>query len=141
MTLQLASDRHSSDRHSKIAIDPLTQYRRSQVKQEIGQKIYTALQSAKDLPLDQCLGEITARLLAIQKYCEFLGKTFIVIEEHTTCNNYELGGCVQDQAILFRGPSEDASVAICVTDKGSLLHRNSSSWQVYRNAGDVCPLR
>jgi hypothetical protein len=136
MTLQLASNPYT-----QIAIDSFAQYQRSQVKQEVGRRIHTALQSAKDLPPDQCLGEIASQLLAIQKYCELLGKTFVVIEEQITCNSYELGGCAQDQAILFRGPSEDASVAICVTHQGSLLHRNSSSWQIYRNVGDVCPLK
>ncbi|MCL6433564.1 MAG: hypothetical protein K6T90_04990 [Leptolyngbyaceae cyanobacterium HOT.MB2.61] len=113
---------------------------RSQIKQELRQKIYTALQSAKNLPPEDCLKEIETRLLAIQSDCRALKKTFIVVEEKITCDQYELGGSNQDTAILFRGPAEDASVAICVTAKGSLLHRNGYPWTVYRNAGDVDPI-
>ncbi|NJP12034.1 MAG: hypothetical protein HC866_23285 [Leptolyngbyaceae cyanobacterium RU_5_1] len=104
------------------------------------QRIQTALQYAKELPADDCLEEIKDRLLAIQSYCKTVGKTFIVVEEEITCDQYELGGCNQDVAILFRGPNEDASVAICVTAQGSLLHRNGYPWKVYRNAGDVDPV-
>ncbi|MEL6384465.1 MAG: hypothetical protein AAFQ89_18815 [Cyanobacteria bacterium J06626_18] len=62
------------------------------------------------------------------------------MQESITCDEYDLGGSFKDKAILFRGPSEDASVAICLTDKGSLLHRNGSLWRLYGNAGDVNPL-
>jgi hypothetical protein len=62
-----------------------------------------------------------------------------VIEEKITCDQYELGGRRQDSAILFRGPNKEATVAICVTAKGSLLHRNDYPWTIYRNAGDVDP--
>ena len=56
-------------------------------------------------------------------------------------DEYELGGSHQQKATLFRGPSEDASVAICVTSQGSLLHRNGSLWQIYYNAGDINPTK
>jgi uncharacterized protein YigA (DUF484 family) len=112
---------------------------RSQIKQELRQKIQTALQTARLLSPSDRLQAIRERLLAIQTYCKPLKKTFIVVEEKITCDQYELGGYQQDAAILFRGPNEDASVAICVTSKGSLLHRNSSPWKIYKNAGDVNP--
>lgn len=112
---------------------------RQHFKHELRQKIQTALQSAKELAPDACLNEIKNRLLAIQMDCGAIGKPFIVVEEMITCDQYELGGRTQDTATLFRGPHESASVAICVTLKGSLLHRNSNPWQVYRNAGDVNP--
>jgi len=108
-----------------------------EVRQELGQKIHAALQSAKDLPLQDCLTDIRTRLLEIQAYCASIGKAFIVIEERIACNQYDLGCCHHHTATLFRGPREDASVAICVTDQGSLLHRNHSEWQVYRNVGDI----
>ena len=110
---------------------------REQVKQELRQKIHAALQSAKELPPDQCLREVRNRLFAIQRYCAVFGKTFIAIEEMITCDQYELGGNHRDSAILFRGPSVDASVAICVTHQGSVLHRNSGFWKIYKDAGDV----
>ncbi|EKQ67987.1 hypothetical protein OsccyDRAFT_4289 [Leptolyngbyaceae cyanobacterium JSC-12] len=110
---------------------------RSRIKQELRQKINAALQVAQCLPPQECLQEIKSRLLAIQADCSLIQKTFIVIEERITCDQYGLGGYRNHMATLFRGPSEDASVAICVTDRGSLLHRNGSPWQVYRNAGDV----
>lgn len=110
---------------------------RSQVKQELRQQIHTTLQSAKDLPPQECLRKIEAGLLDIQAYCQRIAKTFIVVEQRITCDEYELGGDKHHTATLFRGPNDDASVAICVTDQGSLLHRNSCVWQVYRNAGDI----
>jgi hypothetical protein len=107
------------------------------VKQELRQRIFATLQCAKDLPVQECLQEVKTRLLAIQAYCETIDKTFIVVEERITCDQYDLGGYKRSAATLFRGPSEDASVAICVTDQGSLLHRTSPQWQVYRDAGDI----
>jgi hypothetical protein len=126
------SEQVSANRKNSLISNP-----RSQVKQDLRQKIQLALQSAKDLPPQQCLREIRNRLLAIQAYCRTINKTFIVVEERITCNQYGLGGQQYNGAILFRGPSEDASVAICVTDNGSLLHRNSSPWKIYRNTGDI----
>lgn len=116
---------------------PSNQSQQEQIKQEIKRRIHEALQIAKDLSPDDCSSEIRNRLLAVQLYCKSVGKTFIFVEEPITCDQYELGGYHKDSAILFRGPSEDASVAICVTDKGSLLHRNSSPWRIYKNIGDV----
>jgi hypothetical protein len=110
---------------------------REQFKQELRQKINVMLQYAKELPPEQCLREIRSRLFAIQHYCAAIGKTFIAIEEMITCDQYELGGNYSDTATLFRGPNVDASVAICVTKQGSLLHRNSGFWRIYRDAGDV----
>jgi hypothetical protein len=121
-------------RTHSLALDP-----RLQIKQELRQRIQSALQFAKTLAPDSCLNEIKTRLQAIQSYCETVQKTFIVVEQQITCEQYDLGGTCQDTAILFRGPSEDASVAICVTGKGSLLHRNGCTWQIYKNAGDVNP--
>jgi hypothetical protein len=131
MTLQLERTKGSDHR--------ILQTQRSQIKQELQQRIHEALQSAKDLPPDECLCEIKDRLLAIQKYCETVQKTFIMIEEKITCDQHNLGGCRQHIATLFRGPSEDASVAICVTDQGSLLHRNDCPWKIYRSLGDINP--
>ncbi|NJO43344.1 MAG: hypothetical protein HC769_25750 [Cyanobacteria bacterium CRU_2_1] len=113
---------------------------REQVKQELRRRIQEILQCAKDLPHEECLNEIKTGLLAIQIYCESIEKTFIFIEEKITCGQYDLGGCHQDTATLFRGPNITASVAICVTQRGSLLHRNGSPWTIYRDEGDVNPV-
>lgn len=122
-----------------LAVEPYgdAEARRAKIKQELRQRIQALLQFAKDLPPEECLREIKARLLAIQQYCLTVEKTFVVVEEQITCDQHELGGSDQHQATLFRGPSEDASVAICVTQRGSLLHRNGYSWTIYRDAGDV----
>jgi len=117
-----------------------TQQQRTQTKQALRQQIQEALQTAQNLPADACLCKIKDRLLAIQKYCETVHKTFIVVEETITCDQYDLGGDHGDAATLFRGPSEDASVAICVTQRGSLLYRNGCSWQIYKNVGDIHPV-
>lgn len=110
-----------------------------QIKQELRQQITTTLQSAKQLPPDACLHEVRIRLLAIQAYCKHQQKTFIVVELSIACDEYQLGGNSHDRAVLFRGPNEDASVAICVTARGSLLYRNGNAWQIYKQAGDVNP--
>ncbi|MBW4661166.1 MAG: hypothetical protein KME15_21020 [Drouetiella hepatica Uher 2000/2452] len=112
---------------------------REQIKRELRQKINETLQNAKNLSPSKCLDEIRSRLFAIQQYCKVHGKTFIAIEETITCDQYGLGGNRADAATLFRGPNVDASVAICVSKQGSLLHRDGSSWQIYKNAGDVDP--
>uniref|UniRef100_A0A832H0S9 Uncharacterized protein n=1 Tax=Oscillatoriales cyanobacterium SpSt-402 TaxID=2282168 RepID=A0A832H0S9_9CYAN len=122
---------------SIITQNSFTSDQRSQVKLELRQRIQAALDSAKHLPPQECLREIETRLLAIQADCKTIAKTFIVIKQRITCNQFGLGGSNQDAATLFRGPNNDASVAICVTDRGSLLHRSSRPWQVYRNAGDI----
>jgi len=122
---------------SMITQNPFISDQRSQAKLELRQQIQAALDSAKRLPPQECLREIEIRLFAIQAYCRTVDKTFIVVKQRITCDQYGLGGRNHDAATLFRGPSGDASVAICVTDRGSLLHRSSGSWQVYRNAGDI----
>jgi len=119
---------------------PFTPQHRGHVKQELRRRIYAALQIAKDLPPVECLKEIEARLLAIQAYCKAVERSFIMVKVKITCDQYGLGGCHYDTATLFRGPSEDASVAICVTAKGSLLHRNGWDWKAYQNMGDVDPV-
>ena len=111
------------------------------IKQELRRRLQEALYSAKYLPPIKCRNEIRKQLTAIQMYCKVHEKTFIFVEQRITCNQYELGGDCQEEATLFRGPNEDASVAICVTDKGSLLHRNSCPWEIYRDAGDTNPER
>lgn len=123
---------------SSTADSPASQ--RSQIKQELRQKIYSALQTATGLPSELCRQEINRQLLAIQAYCSTIGKKFVFVEEPITCAQYSLGGHNQDPAMLFRGPNEDASVAICVTHQGSLLYRNDRPWQIYKNAGDVAPI-
>lgn len=125
---------------SPNCFDTASQRQRSLTRQELQQKIQAALQVAKNLPPDACLKEIENRLLAIQAYCKTVKKTFIVVEEKITCDQYELGVCKQDTAILFREPIQESIVAICVTAKGSLLHCHDYPWMVYRNVGDVDPI-
>lgn len=110
---------------------------RSQFKQILRHKIQAALWTAQSLPAEACLSEIRSQLMAIQKYCDCHQKKFLFVEETITCNQYDLGGSDRHFATLFRGPSQDASVAICITQKGSLLHRNSCAWTAYKNAGDI----
>ncbi len=135
MVLQLTqpSQSHASKQHPlKILYQPSPE-----IKQTLRDQIQNTLQIAKQLPPELCLQVVKERLLSIQRYCGSVGKTFIVVEEAIACHQYELRGARDDRATLFRGPDEQASVAICVTQKGSLLHRNDSVWAVYRNAGDV----
>lgn len=110
---------------------------REQIKQELRRRIVEALQTAKELPPDECLNQIKISLAAIQRYCKTVGKFFVVVEERITCGQHDLGGCHEHSATLFRGPDANASVAICVTDQGSLAYRNSSPWIIYRNQGDI----
>lgn len=116
------------------------QSQREQIKQEIRQRIQETLQSVRDLPSNDYLNEIRNKLSAVQLYCQSVGKTFIFVEECITCDQYDLGGYYSDKATLFRGPSAAASVAICVTNKGSLLHRNDCPWKIYTHVGDVNPV-
>ncbi len=116
------------------------QSQKEQIKQEVRRRIQEILQICRDLPPSRRLYEVKRRLLGIQYYCESRGKTFTFVQMSITCDEYDLGGSSKDKATLFRGPSEDASVAICITDQGSLLHRNGSLWRLYQNAGDVNPL-
>ena len=134
MAVQLAENKQAYQK----PVSP-EQSQRERIKKEIRIRIYEALQASKELSPDTCLNEVRNRLSAVQQYCESVGKTFIFIEERISCNQYELGGLYTDDAILFRGPSEDASVAICVTAQGSLVHRNDSPWTIYKNVGDISP--
>ncbi|NEP18459.1 MAG: hypothetical protein F6J97_16410 [Leptolyngbya sp. SIO4C1] len=111
-----------------------------QVKTKLRQMLYETLEAAQATPVTARQQLVRQRLQAIQTYCRRVKKTFIVVELEITCNQYELGGSSISRAVLFRGPSENASVAICVSDRGSILHRNDSDWQVYCNAGDVAPV-
>ncbi len=112
-------------------------YDQERITQELRRKIQDMLHIARSLPLNLCLDEIRRRLLSIQQYCQSVEKVFIFVEQEITCSQHKLQGSDQDTAILFRGPNEDASVAICITHKGSLLYRNSSPWLLYKDAGDV----
>lgn len=106
-------------------------------KTEIRQQIDEALRFAQTLPPADRVNEIRRRLSALQNYCATVNKKFIFVEQIITCDRFCLAGSASETATLFRGPKEDASVAICVTQKGSLLYRNSSPWCVYRNEGDI----
>ena len=117
-----------------------TQSPQGQIKQILRESIHEALRTAKGLEPDACLTEIRERLCVIQTYAKVAGKTFIFVEESITCDRYNLGGRCEDAATLFRGPSENASVAICVTQNGSLLYRNGCAWSIYKNAGDIQPV-
>ena len=108
------------------------------VKQELRRRISNMLTIAQVLPPAQARRHIREQLIMMRGYCNSVNKTFIFTEQLITCEQFDLGGSA-DMATLFRGPNEDASVAICITAKGSLLYRNNSPWQVYRNAGDVAP--
>ena len=110
-----------------------------EIKQELRRRLNRALYSAKRLPPVQCRDEIRAQLTDIQRYCKANDKTFIFVEQRIDCTQFGLGGDRRERATLFRGPNEDASVAICVTDMGSLLHRNSCPWEIYKDAGDINP--
>lgn len=111
------------------------------VKQTLRRLLQETITVAQKLPVAKRRQFIRQGLENIQDYCETHGKTFIVCELIITCNQYGLGGCQHHSATLFRGPNEDASVAICITEQGSLLHRNDSAWTVYCDAGDVQPVQ
>ena len=114
-----------------------------QIKADIKQNIRRLLQETLIIAQEREISErrqfVRESLDYVQTYCKQADKTFIVCEEAITCEQFDLGGSTDDQATLFRGPSEAASVAICVTEKGSLLHRNDSEWRIYCDAGDVNP--
>ena len=111
------------------------------IKQTLRRILKETLTTAQTLPVANRRQAVHQGLHTIQDYCASVGKTFIVCELKITCAQYELGGCRQQSATLFRGPNEDASVAICVTEQGSLLHRNDSPWKIYCDAGDINPVR
>lgn len=96
---------------------------------------------AQQKPRSERYQTVRQRLNKIQDYCTSVGKKFIVCELQITCDQYDLGGNRQINATLFRGPNEDASVAICMTEQGSLLHRNDSPWKDYCDAGDINPVK
>lgn len=109
------------------------------IKQEIRRLLQKTLIIAQEKEISERQQFVRASLEYIQTQCKRADKTFIVCEQAITCDQFELGGSAKNQATLFRGPSEDASVAICVTKKGSLLHRNDSEWRIYCDAGDINP--
>lgn len=110
------------------------------IKQTLRSLLQQTLSIAQQRPVAERRQLVRTKLSHIQTYCKEVDKTFIVREVRITCDQHDLGGQRQQAATLFHDPSEDASVAICVTDKGSLLHRNDSAWTVYANAGDVAPM-
>lgn len=109
------------------------------IKQMLRRLLQETLHAAPEKPIAERQQFVRERLSYIQKLCSNFDKTFIVCELRVTCDQYDLGGSHQHTATLFRGPSEEASVAICITEQGSVLHRNDSSWKVYDDAGDVSP--
>lgn len=121
-----------------LVTDPLSQ-QQTQIKPILRQQIQAALQEIQALPAKQARQTLRNRLALLKNWCNRVGKTFIVVEETISCNRHCLGGRGNDRATLFRGPNEDASVAICITDRGSILHRNGSHWRIYRDAGDIHP--
>lgn len=125
---------------SEKKFDTEKQNQRDPVKQELRRRIYEALEAASNLPVGDRAEEIRFRLFAIQNYCKTVGKTFIVVEQQITCDQFDLGGRADQTATLFRGPNQDASVAICITQQGSLLHRTSCPWEICINEGDIDPV-
>lgn len=115
----------------------LAQSEQDQVKQEQKRKIHGVLQTAVELPLPTCRDYIRAELLALKAFCQNWGKLFVVVEEQITCAQHDLGGREEQTATLFRGPDQKASVAICITDQGSLAYRNGSLWCIHKNEGDI----
>ncbi|MEL7520615.1 MAG: hypothetical protein AAF050_01325 [Cyanobacteria bacterium J06649_5] len=109
------------------------------VKQELRRLIKETLLITYQKPVVERRRTVRQQLVKIQTYCKDQEKTFIFRELTIRCDQYGVGGNSQDMATLFRGPSEKASVAICVTQKGSILHRNDGCWRVWDNAGDVAP--
>ena len=136
--IQLDTDTQNANR---TAINKLNESRlkenKKEIKRQLRQLLKEILLAAQESSHTERVVLLRHGLKAIQIYCRSVGKTFIFCELKITCDEYGLGGSQQQSATLFRGPSEDASVAICVTDKGSLLHRNDSCWTVYCDAGDV----
>lgn len=114
----------SQSTNAPIAIQPTA----AQIKQRIREQIQTLLNAAKALEIEPCVSTIRAGLTQIQLYCTSVGKTFIFVEEVVPCDRHELGGLPTETATLFRGPSTDASVAICIM-RGALLYRNGGAWQ------------
>ncbi|MEM6521807.1 MAG: hypothetical protein AAF892_13385 [Cyanobacteria bacterium P01_D01_bin.71] len=110
------------------------------IKQELRRRISETLAITRFLPPVAARDEIRQQLAQIQRYCASVDKAFIFVEQRISCQQFDLGGQDDAAATLFRGPNEDASVAICITDQGSLLHRSDSPWRVYRDNGDIAPV-
>ncbi|MFM7427335.1 MAG: hypothetical protein ACKO7W_20435 [Elainella sp.] len=114
-----------------------TQIEQEQIRQEQKRRIHAVLQTAVGLPLPTCRDYIRTELLALKAFCRRWGRLFIVIEEQITCAQHDLGGKEEQAATLFRGPDQNASVAICITAQGSLAYRNGTLWCIHRNGGDI----
>jgi len=110
------------------------------INHELRQLLQETLIAAEEKPAEDRRWFVRESLKYIQVYCKKAGKTFVFCELAITCDQYDLGGRSHQRATLFRSPNEDASVAICVTQAGSLLHRNDSQWRIYSSAGDVAPV-
>lgn len=113
---------------------------KNEIKQELRRLLTETMIIAQGQSVVDRQQFVRRRLRDIQGYCKIFNKAFIVHELEITCDQFDLGGSNRHRATLFRGPNEDASVAICVTDEGSLLHRNGSPWKVFCNAGDISPI-
>ncbi|MGB3574210.1 MAG: hypothetical protein WA783_06175 [Phormidesmis sp.] len=111
------------------------------INYELHQLLQETLIAAQAKPVEDRRWFVRESLKYIQFYCKKAGKTFVFYELAITCDQYDLGGRSHQSATLFRGPNEDASVAICVTQAGSLLRHNDSRWQMYCGAGDVAPAK
>lgn len=148
----------SQPRKLEKSTDLVIQDRSQSIKQELRQRISQILENSQNILsnssinnhreqdgiekcvekyIEQCASTIRAGLLSIQIYCQTVEKKFIFVEQVITCDQHDIGGRREAKAILFRGPNEDASVAICITQHGSLLYRNDSPWMIYRDAGDL----
>ena len=111
------------------------------IKQELRLLLRETLTMVQKEPVANRQQFVRKKLEYIQGHCQRANKKFIVCELGITCDQYGLGGSEHHCAVLFRGPSEDASVAICVTDRGSVLYRSGSPWQLIYSARDVRPAR
>ena len=128
---------HQPQINSRLALLAAPSPSKEQIKREVRQRIQAALNTARSLSPEHCVQTIRAELNSLKQYCQSVNKTFIVVEEAIACDQYDLGGSPHNTAILFRGPDARATVAICVTQRGSLLHRNDSDWVTYRAMGDL----
>ncbi|MEO1791946.1 MAG: hypothetical protein AAFR25_06945 [Cyanobacteria bacterium J06629_19] len=136
-SVNISANIQSANIQLNILTPERQQEKKQEIKQQIRQRLKETLNAAKEKPNSERQSLIRQSLLQLQAYCKSLGNTFIFYELKITCDQYDLGGSASSPATLFRGPSENASVAICVTDQGSLLHRNGQQWHAYCDAGDV----
>ncbi len=109
------------------------------INHKLRQLLQETLMLARETPAAKRDRFVRNSLKYIQIYCQRVSQPFAFHELEIACNQYGLGGSLHHSATLFHGPNEEVSVAICVTKKGSLLHRNDGPWQVYYSAGDVSP--